>query len=117
MKTSPYLAQYMLRLELRDPVFLLAEVAWGALDAAPLGTSTVNGVPANGYLVHVDAARAVGGRVAGRSRASSASPAGSSRISGGTLGAPRRHLRLARLVESSRIAAAPRCPEAERRRS
>jgi hypothetical protein len=58
VKNSPYLAQYLLRLSQREPGFLLAEVAWGAEDAAPLGSSTVNGVQATGYLVHVDIARA-----------------------------------------------------------
>ena len=58
LKTSPFAAELLLSLEQHDPGFLLAEVAWGARDAAPLGPSTVNGIRADGYLVHVDAARA-----------------------------------------------------------
>jgi hypothetical protein len=57
-KKSPFLAQYLLRLEQRDPGFLLAEVAWGAQSAAPVGTSTIEGVHTTGYLVEVDVARA-----------------------------------------------------------
>jgi len=55
---SHFLEQSLQRLEQDDPAFLLAEIAWGARDAAPLGPRTVDGVRANGYLVHVDAARA-----------------------------------------------------------
>ena len=58
LKTLPSLAQFLQRLEQDDPAFLLAAIAWGAHDAAPLGPSTVNGVRANGYVVHVDARRA-----------------------------------------------------------
>lgn len=58
VKKSPFLAQYLMRLEQRDPGFLLAEVAWGAQDAAPLGSSTIDGVQATGYLVHADLASA-----------------------------------------------------------
>lgn len=55
---SSFLAGFVQRLQQHDPNFLLGEIAWGALDAAPLGSSTVNGVKADGYLVHVDPARA-----------------------------------------------------------
>jgi len=58
LKTSPFAAELLLSLEQHDPGFLLAEVAWRARDAAPLGPSTVNGIRVDGYLVHVDAARA-----------------------------------------------------------
>ncbi len=58
VNNSPYLARYLLRLEQRDPGFLLGEIAWGAQTAAPLGTSTVNGAQATGYLVKVNAASA-----------------------------------------------------------
>ena len=58
LKASPFLAGFLLRMEQHDPAFLLGELAWGARDAAPLGPSTIGGVPTDGYLVHVDAARA-----------------------------------------------------------
>ena len=58
LKTSPFAAELLLSLEQHDPGFLLAEVAWRARDAAPLGPSTVNGIRVDGYLVHVDPARA-----------------------------------------------------------
>ncbi len=57
-KNSPFFSQYLLRMEQDDPGFLLAEVAWGAHTAAPLGPSTVHGIPTNGYLVNVDPTRA-----------------------------------------------------------
>lgn len=51
-------AQFLLRCEARDLGFLLAEVAWGARTAAPLGPRVVGHAPATGYLVKVDLERA-----------------------------------------------------------
>jgi hypothetical protein len=63
------LAQFLLGAEGRDPGFLLAEVAWGAKAAAPLGRRVINGTATTGYEVHVDlaeaAAAASGPRAAG----------------------------------------------------
>ena len=62
-------AQFLLRCEARDLGFLLAEVAWGARTAAPLGPRVVGHASATGYLVKVDlkraAAAATGPRAAG----------------------------------------------------
>ena len=69
VKGSSLLSQFLLRSEGRDPGFLLAEIAWGARAAAPLGRRVINGVAAMGYLVRVDpalaAARASGPRARG----------------------------------------------------
>lgn len=58
-KSSRFLAQFLQRLEQDDPAVLLAVIAWGSRDAAPLGRSSVDGVQADGYLVRVDASRAM----------------------------------------------------------
>ncbi|HXX90631.1 MAG TPA: hypothetical protein VEI83_10460 [Acidimicrobiales bacterium] len=50
--------QFVVQTEALNPVFLFQQVAWGALDAAPLGTTTIAGTAADGYLVTVDLARA-----------------------------------------------------------
>jgi hypothetical protein len=50
--------QFVIQTEALNPVFLLDETAWGAVTAAPLGATTVNGVHTHGYLVMVDLARA-----------------------------------------------------------
>ena len=66
------LAQYLLRCEGRDPGFLLAEIAWGARTAAPLGRRVINRTQAAGYLVRVSppraAAAAAGPRAQGFAR-------------------------------------------------
>jgi len=56
--------QFVLQAEGVNPVFLLAQVTWGATSAAPLGTRQVDGGEAQGFQVQVDlstaAARATG---------------------------------------------------------
>jgi hypothetical protein len=83
-KKSPYLAQYLLRLEQRDPGFPLAEVAWGAQTAAPLGTSAIDGVQATGYLVTVNAARAAAAASGPRAQGFIRTAAFAEQILGGT---------------------------------
>jgi hypothetical protein len=64
--------QFVVQAEGTNPAFLLTEVALGDVSAAPLGSATVNGEQAQGYLVGVDLVRA-------ESQAASASgPAGAS---------------------------------------
>jgi hypothetical protein len=46
--------QFVLQIEGKNPDFLLAEVAWGAVSAAPLGSRMVAGASTNGYLVTID---------------------------------------------------------------
>jgi len=53
--------QFVVQAEGTNPVFLLDQVAWGAVSAAPLGRDTVAGGPAQGYLVEVDLTRAAAG--------------------------------------------------------
>jgi hypothetical protein len=53
--------QFVVQAEGTNPVFLLAQVTWGAVSAAPLGRAAVNGAPADGYLLSVDLARAAAG--------------------------------------------------------
>jgi hypothetical protein len=50
---------FLLACESADIGFFLAEAAWGARTAVPLGRPVVNHAPATGYLVHVDLERAV----------------------------------------------------------
>jgi hypothetical protein len=59
------LAQFLLLVEGRDPGFLLAEAAWGARSAAPLGRRVIDRVATTGYEARVDpalAARAASGQ-------------------------------------------------------
>lgn len=51
-------AQFVLQIQGKNPIFLLAQVAWGAESAAPLGKLTIDGGPASGFLVKVDLAAA-----------------------------------------------------------
>lgn len=53
--------QFVVQAEGVNPVFLLDQVAWGAVSAAPLGPRVVAGKPADGYLVEVDLSRAATG--------------------------------------------------------
>jgi len=53
--------QFVLQVEDVNPALVLAEMAWGATSAAPLGPQTVAGVPTHGYLVTVDLAAAATG--------------------------------------------------------
>jgi hypothetical protein len=46
--------QFVLQVEDVNPALALAEMAWGATAAAPLGSQTVTGLPTHGYLVTVD---------------------------------------------------------------
>jgi hypothetical protein len=46
--------QFVLQIEGKNPGFLLAEVAWGAVAAAPLGSQTIGGTSCDGYLVTID---------------------------------------------------------------
>jgi hypothetical protein len=50
--------QFALQIEGKNPGFLLSQVAWGAVDAAPLGTTEIAGASASGYLVTIDFAKA-----------------------------------------------------------
>jgi hypothetical protein len=50
---------FVLQVEGIDPQLLLAELASGAVAAAPLGEQTVEGVPAHAYRVTVDLTRAL----------------------------------------------------------
>jgi hypothetical protein len=50
--------QFLLALESANMGLFLAETAWGAKTAAPLGPRVVNHTPATGYLVRVDPAQA-----------------------------------------------------------
>lgn len=54
-----FVRQFLLGCESVDAGFFLAEVAWGAKAAAPLGPRLVNHRPTTGYLVRVDLAHAV----------------------------------------------------------
>jgi hypothetical protein len=65
---GPFMSQFLLRLEQRDPGFLLAEVAWGARTAAPLGPRTIGGVQTTGYLVDVRVAEAAAAASGPRAR-------------------------------------------------
>lgn len=51
-------AQFVLQIQGKNPIFLLAQVAWGAVTAAPLGKRMIDGVSASGFLVEVDLASA-----------------------------------------------------------
>jgi hypothetical protein len=53
--------QFVVQAEGTNPVFLLDQIVWGAVSAAPLGRSTVAGAPAEGYLAGVDLGRAATG--------------------------------------------------------
>ncbi|MGA8724293.1 MAG: hypothetical protein WB565_04585 [Acidimicrobiales bacterium] len=50
--------QFALQIEGKNPDFLLTQVAWGAVAAAPLGTTDIGSGSASGYLVTVDLATA-----------------------------------------------------------
>jgi len=49
--------QFVIQAEALNPVFLLQQAVWGAVAAAPLGPSTVDGRATQGYLVTVDLSR------------------------------------------------------------
>jgi hypothetical protein len=48
------ISQFVLQMQGKNPIFLLAEVAWGAVFAAPLRSQLIDGSKARGYLVEVD---------------------------------------------------------------
>lgn len=47
-------SQFVLQIQGKNPMFLLAQVAWGAVAAAPLQEAVINGERASGYLASVD---------------------------------------------------------------
>jgi hypothetical protein len=53
--------QFVVQAEGTNPAFLLNQVAWGAVSAAPLESGPVNGAETRGYLVDVDLGRAASG--------------------------------------------------------
>jgi hypothetical protein len=55
---STNLPQFVIQAEGINPAFLLDQLVWGAVSAAPLGQTYVNGGSAHGFLVRVDLARA-----------------------------------------------------------
>jgi hypothetical protein len=58
---STNFAQFLLQVEDLNPALALAEMAWGATSAAPLGRHSISGSSARGYLVTVDLATAAAG--------------------------------------------------------
>ena len=78
--------QFALQIEGKNPDFLLTQVAWGAVAAAPLGTTDIGGVPSSGYLVTIDLATAASS-ASGPAAAAFASTLGDEkRILGGARG-------------------------------
>jgi hypothetical protein len=55
---STNFAEFLLQVEDLNPALALAEMAWGAISAAPLGHRSIGGSSAQGYLVTVDLATA-----------------------------------------------------------
>lgn len=80
--------QFALQIEGKNPDFLLTQVAWGAVTAAPLGATDIGGSTASGFLVRVDLATAASSASGPGSRAFASALTDEEHALGGTGATP-----------------------------